>query len=96
MGDFSTVRVTRPPHQAVRWWLTNLEEEDVNQWRAFETEVQTRQPFKACFGIVLAIRRTPGHPDFKGTSLRLANAPADDSALGEKPHFYSYGCNDKL
>ncbi|MEA7515362.1 hypothetical protein ONK27_29145, partial [Salmonella enterica subsp. enterica serovar Virginia] len=39
MGDFSIVRVTRPLHQAVQGWLTNLEEEDVNQWRAFETEV---------------------------------------------------------
>lgn len=30
MGDFSIVRVTRPLHQAVQGWLTNLEEEDVN------------------------------------------------------------------
>lgn len=63
MGDFSIVRVTRPLHQAVQGWLTNLEEEDVNQWRAFETEVNA-----AAFSMFLdrlSDTQNTRHPDFK-------------------------------
>ncbi len=73
MGDFSIVRVTRPLHQAVQGWLTNLEEEDVNQWRAFETEVNA-----AAFSMFLdrlSDTQNTRHSDFKEQVLRLANAP---------------------
>ncbi len=63
MGDFSIVRVTRPLHQAVQGWLTNLEEEDVNQWWAFETEVNA-----AAFSMFLdrlSDTQNTRHPDFK-------------------------------
>ncbi len=80
MGDFSTVRVTRPLHQAVRWWLTNLEEEDINQWRAFEAEANAAA-FSG-FWTILVIRRIPDTRILRHKSPH-ANAPADDSTLRE-------------
>lgn len=63
MEEFSIGRVTRPLHQAVQGWLTCLEEEDVNQWRAFETEVNA-----AAFSMFLdrlSDTQNTRHPDFK-------------------------------
>lgn len=81
MGDFSTVRVTRPLHQAVRGWLTNLEEEDVNQWRAFETEVNA-----AAFSMFLdrlGDTQNTRHSDFKEQVSAWLMRLADDSTLRE-------------
>ncbi|EJR9421925.1 E3 ubiquitin--protein ligase, partial [Salmonella enterica subsp. enterica serovar Kentucky] len=81
MGDFSTVRVTRPLHQAVRWWLTNLEEEDINQWRAFEAEANAA----AFSGFLdyLGDTQNTRHPDFKEQVSAWLMRLADDSALRE-------------
>ncbi|HCI7081759.1 TPA: E3 ubiquitin--protein ligase, partial [Salmonella enterica] len=81
MGDFSIVRVTRPLHQAVQGWLTNLEEEDVNQWRAFETEVNA-----AAFSMFLdrlSDTQNTRHSDFKEQVSAWLMRLADDSALRE-------------
>ncbi|MGK7489058.1 NEL-type E3 ubiquitin ligase domain-containing protein, partial [Salmonella enterica] len=81
MGDFSIVRVTRPLHQAVRGWLTNLEEEDINQWRAFEAEANAA----AFSGFLdyLGDTQNTRHPDFKEQVSAWLMRLADDSTLRE-------------
>ncbi|EAM2381676.1 SPI-1 type III secretion system effector E3 ubiquitin transferase SlrP [Salmonella enterica subsp. enterica serovar Typhimurium] len=81
MGDFSIVRVTRPLHQAVQGWLTSLEEEDVNQWRAFEAEANAA----AFSGFLdyLGDTQNTRHPDFKEQVSAWLMRLAEDSALRE-------------
>ncbi len=81
MGDFSIVRVTRPLHEAVQGWLTNLGEEDVNQWRAFEAEANAA----AFSGFLdyLGDTQNTRHPDFKEQVSAWLMRLADDSALRE-------------
>lgn len=81
MGEFSNVRVTRPLHEAVQGWLTCLKEEDVNQWRAFETEVNA-----AAFSIFLdrlSDTQNTRHPDFKEQVSAWLMRLAEDSTLRE-------------
>ncbi|ASG88987.1 SPI-1 type III secretion system effector E3 ubiquitin transferase SlrP [Salmonella enterica] len=81
MGDFSIVRVTRPLHEAIQGWLTCLEEEDVNQWRAFETEVNA-----AAFSVFLdrlSDTQNTRHPDFKEQVSVWLMRLAEDKALRE-------------
>ncbi|ECV0711704.1 type III secretion system effector E3 ubiquitin transferase SlrP [Salmonella enterica subsp. enterica serovar Cerro] len=98
MGDFSIVRVTRPLHQAVQGWLTNLEEEDVNQWRAFETEVNA-----AAFSMFLdrlSDTQNTRHPDFKEQVSAWLMRLADDSTLRETAFFIAMdatiSCEDRV
>ncbi|EAA9526116.1 SPI-1 type III secretion system effector E3 ubiquitin transferase SlrP [Salmonella enterica] len=81
MGEFSIVRVTRPLHEAVQGWLTCLEEEDVNQWRAFEAEVNA-----AAFSMLLdrlSDTQNTRHPDFKEQVSAWLMRLAEDKALRE-------------
>lgn len=81
MGDFSIVRVTRPLHEAVKGWLTCLEEEDVNKWRAFEAEANAA----AFSGFLdyLGDTQNTRHPDFKEQVSAWLMRLAGDSALRE-------------
>ncbi|ECC3877872.1 SPI-1 type III secretion system effector E3 ubiquitin transferase SlrP [Salmonella enterica subsp. indica] len=81
MGDFSIVRVTRPLHEAVQDWLTCIEEEDVNQWRTFETEVNA-----AAFSMFLdrlSDTQNTRHPDFKEQVSAWLMRLAEDNTLRE-------------
>lgn len=81
MGDFSIVRVTRPLHEAVQGWLTCLEEEDVNKWRAFEAEANAAAFSR--FLDYLGDTQNTRHPDFKEQVSAWLMRLADDSALRE-------------
>lgn len=62
-------------------WLTNLEEEDVNQWRAFEAEANA-----AAFSMFLdrlSDTQNTRHPDFKEQVSAWLMRTADDSTLRE-------------
>ncbi|HCM1924211.1 TPA: SPI-1 type III secretion system effector E3 ubiquitin transferase SlrP [Salmonella enterica subsp. salamae serovar 39:c:e,n,x] len=81
MGDFSIVRVTRPLHEAVKGWLTCLEEEDVNKWRAFEAEANAAA--FSSFLDYLGDTQNTRHPDFKEQVSAWLMRLADDSTLRE-------------